>query len=119
MTARDCCAQAIAAGSSYQRLVNAFIDEFRRAAPDGRTDLIADPIDCSGPIEGLVAGVVSALCRETATPTPAWVGQVWSPTPFFAFPGTSFEMRVRLMFESPPPFRIRNVFVPENYLSRA
>jgi hypothetical protein len=119
MTARECRAQAVAAGSSYQRLVNAFIDEFRRAAPDQRASLIADPIESSGQIEGLIAGVVSGLCRETATPTPSWVGQIWSPTPFFAFPATSFEMRVRLMFESPPPFRIRNVFVPENYLSRA
>jgi hypothetical protein len=119
MTARECCAEAIAAGADYQRLVNAFIDEFRRAEPDDRPALIVDPIGCSGQIEGLMAGVVSGLCRETATPTPSWVGQIWSPTPFFAFPATSFEMRVRLMFESPPPFRIRNVFVPENYLSRA
>jgi hypothetical protein len=56
MTARECCARATGAGPSYQRMVNAFIDEFRRAAPDVRTRLIADSIECSGQIEGLVQG---------------------------------------------------------------
>jgi hypothetical protein len=119
MTARECLQQARQSGPHYQRAINAFVDAFRRAGTAERRAMILAPLATSGTLEGLVAAVVSALCREVTLDPPDWVGVTGSPEPFFALPAASFEMRLRLMIESPPAFRIRRVFVPENYLSRA
>jgi hypothetical protein len=119
MTALECLRLAQAGGEEYQRPINAFIDAFRRATPSAREQLVGEPIAACGPLEGLVAAVVSALCREQGVSAPAWVEHIGSPTPFFALPARTYAMRVRLMIEAPPPFRVRNVFVSADYLSRA
>jgi hypothetical protein len=120
MNARQCLQEAHAAGPDFQRPINVFVDDFRRADAKLRSQLVSESIGTKpGKLEGLIAAIVSALCRESGVETPNWAGTTGSPEPFFVIPAKSFELRLRLMIESPPPFRCRNVFVPENYLSRA
>jgi hypothetical protein len=102
-----------------QRYTNQFIDDLRRVpAASLLMELGPGPSE-SGRYEGLISAIVDAVCRERGLRPPRWVQTIGSPTPFFVLPARGFALRVRLMIESPPAFRIRNVFVPENYLSRA
>lgn len=103
----------------YQCLINGFVDDFRRAGESAQRIMAEDAPATGGEFAGLVAAVVDALCRECCRPVPGWAKSTRSPVPFFAFPATGYALRVRLMLESPPPFKARNVFVPESYLSRA
>lgn len=119
MNVVDYLAHARALGDDYQLAINAFVDEFRRVSMGAKRDLVAPPIVQGEWLEALMAAVVSYLCHEADVPQPAWVEHVKSPSPHFVLPARTFAMRVRLLLESPPPFRNRGVFVPENYLSRA
>jgi len=119
MTVGDLVAAMGAEEIEFQRLINAFVDEFRRVPEPERQRMLANGPCQAGKREGLLAAVASALCREVGMAPPRWVQETYSPEPYFAFPAKSFALRLLLMLESPPPFRARNVFVSENYLARA
>ena len=119
MNVRELLAACLSDRAHFQLHINGFVDEFRQATAATRATMIAAGPTTTGPFEGLAAAVVSALCREVGVEPPPWVAHTASPEPFFVLPARSFALRVRLMLESPPPFRARNVFVPETYLARA
>jgi hypothetical protein len=102
-----------------QRILNQFIDDFRRAEAAERSESVATPIASSDALAALVAATVESLCVELGCRPPGWLQGITSPEPYFAFGARSFALRVRLMMDSPPAFKLRRVFVPSNFLDRA
>lgn len=86
----DCCTASEAGRALGEHLRNgseepdwAALDRFRQdflsCGTPGRQSLLAEPPDPTGHagLDGLLAGLVEAWCRESDIPTPAWVGDGW------------------------------------------
>ncbi len=93
-----------------------FVDDFRYYRDPAA---VADPIEPSEPkLDALMASVVDYLCREIGIDTPNWVDSVPSCAgPWFVSGMES--LKAITLAETPLPFRIRKVFVRDNFLSRA
>lgn len=80
---------------------------------------LADRFDGGEVCDAYLAAVAVAVAREVGAIPPAWA---WAEDrklrrPWFASSGPS--VRAMLLWESPAPFRERNLFVSENALARA
>ena len=112
-----------AAGDSFDRCLENFLDEFY-AAPNSAAfaaepALLVPQFAETGQVQdAYLAATAEELARRFSLPQPRWtVGETRQlRRPWFATPLAA--VRAVLLLESPPAFRARNLFVSENALSR-
>ncbi len=92
-----------------------FVDDFRRRRDPAAIDqpFVLD----DERIDAVLAGVIEYLCDEMNLPAPYWLNDVPScHTPYFV---SGIEnLKATAIVESPVRFRLRKVFVMENFLFR-
>ena len=93
-----------------------FVDDFRQHQ-DVRA--LQEPFPVGDPaLDAILASTAESLCREMSLPSPPWIENV--PAPPKAWFVSGFDsLRAIALAESPLAFRLRKIFVLENFLSRA
>ncbi len=103
-----------------------FLDDWRRAEPDQRPLLVAEPIETTENDQqrrwaAWFAAVVDLLCwtSEPRVEPPAWVTNpvFVLPEPWFIVPGRA--MHAWQLVESPAPFRMRRIFTDPSIVAKA
>ena len=92
-----------------------FVDDFRRYKAPRSIALPANSINEK--LDALIASMVEYLCHEQELEVPPWVLQVPAcQKPWFV---SGIEnLKAITLVESPLEFRIRKIFVLDNFLSR-
>ena len=93
-----------------------FVDDFRHTKDPAA---IAKPVKFSDEHwNALVASTLEYLCRELKIEPPSWVRSVPACRDPWFVSGME-NLKAIALVESPLPFRLRKIFVLENFLSRA
>jgi hypothetical protein len=92
-----------------------FVDDFRYYKDP---QAVAEPFEPSdAKMDALLASTAESLCDELGLEPPEWLARVpASPDPYFV--GGLENLKAISIVESPLRFRIRKIFVLENFLSR-
>lgn len=108
--------QQIAADPKYWSVyLMDFVDDFRYFRDPG---MIAEPFELGDErFDALLASTAEQLCVELKIEKPEWILRVPAVrNPWFVSGVES--LKAIALVESPLPFRLRKVFVMENFLSR-
>jgi hypothetical protein len=92
-----------------------FIDDFRR---EKNISVLTDEANEPSPVNQLFVATAHQLCIEMKINAPEWIRKpVILNEPYFLSQFASF--RFLALRDSPYAFKIRNIFVNENFLKRA
>lgn len=92
-----------------------FVDDFRR---EKSVEMISEPFEtCDEKFDALLASTAEILCDELNITPPDWLSEI-KPCgkPFFV--GEIENLKAISIVQSPLRFRIRKIFVLENFLHR-
>ncbi len=93
-----------------------FVDDFRRAR-DLRA--LEEPFEArENRMGALLASTAESLCDETGLDVPVWISEVPATTHPYFVSGLE-NLKAITIVESPLRFRLRKIFVLENFLTRA
>ena len=115
MTLQEVKEQIVVSPDHWRIFLMDFVDDFRHTKNPAA---IAEPIrPANQPIDAMLASVAEYLCDELAIDPPEWLATVPAcVTPWFV---SGIEnLKAIALVESPLRFRIRKIFVLDNFLSR-
>jgi hypothetical protein len=113
----------VAVQSDFSYAIKNFLDRFKtNPDPSLLSDepaLLSPSLGDGGYADAFVASTAAYLCQVHNFEAPAWVNAKCRIMPIPWFAAKSPNMKAVLLQESPAAFRVRNLFVSANALSRA
>ena len=111
------------AGADFYLLLGDFLDEFYKAAPEVKAEMLRDePEEMSeSELVPFLAATAHKLADDYKLNTPRWIFErrcyLPGAAPYFGC-GAKGNLRLLFMYKSPAEFKHRNLFVDENVLVR-
>jgi hypothetical protein len=114
---------AIKSSEDFGYMIRDFLDRFRdEPSPSLIAEepvLLATVLDDNGLADAYLAATAAWLANKNRLPVPAWAKGSSRALEIPWFAARSHKLRMLLLQESPSEFRLRNLFVSANALSRA
>lgn len=122
MTVNGILEKELSQGRDFSFAWRIFLDIFYAAAKEQKQQLISHAPSYLSDRRQLsyCAAGIHMLCRENGLAIPEWVMDSSHILKDPYFPGASTDLlKLVCLVESPPEFKMRNIFTTENVLSRA